>query len=52
VIIKQKDYSNIYNTLVHMLEEKNMLVFLEAIKTIEFLAQLLKSQLKKVKTFV
>jgi hypothetical protein len=38
VVVKTKDYSSIYNTLVHMLEDKNMLVYLEAIKTVELLA--------------
>jgi len=39
-IIKQKDYSVIFNTVLHMLEDKNMLVFLEAIKSLELLASL------------
>ena len=38
VLIKQKDYSLIFNTVLHMLEDKNMLVFLEAIKSVELLA--------------
>ena len=46
----------IYNTIVHMLEDKNMLVFLEAIKTVELLANLIgkENMLKpvKVKTFL
>jgi len=37
-LIKQKDYSLIFNTVLHMLEDKNMLVFLEAIKSVELLA--------------
>jgi ABC-type phosphate/phosphonate transport system ATPase subunit len=41
VIVKQKDYSSILNTIMHMVEDKNMLVFLEAIKTVELLATLL-----------
>jgi len=39
-VIKQKDYSIIFNTVLHMLEDKNMLVFLEAIKSLELLASL------------
>ena len=39
-VIKQKDYSIIFNTVLHMLEDKNMLVFLEAIKALELLATL------------
>jgi len=37
-----KDYSSIYNIVVHMLEDPNMLVFNEALKTLEFLAILLR----------
>jgi len=37
-----KDYSSIFNIVVHMLEDPNMLVFIEAIKMIEYLAVLLK----------
>lgn len=45
--IKQnKDYSQIYNIIVHMLEDANMLVFNEAIKAIEHLAILMKSSIK------
>ena len=38
--IKNKDYTLIYNSVFHMLEDKNMLVFVEAIKTVELLANL------------
>lgn len=47
VVVKLKDYSIIMNTVVHMLEEKNMLVFLEGIKTVELLALILKTALVK-----
>lgn len=54
VIVKQKDYSSILNTIMHMVEDKNMLVFLEAIKTVELLATLLGQAMvktQKTKTF-
>ena len=41
VAIKNKDYTLIYNTVAHMLEDKNMLVFVEAIKTVELLSILI-----------
>ena len=41
VPIKNRDYTLIYNTMAHMLEDKNMLVFLEAIKSVELLANLI-----------
>ena len=41
VVIKNKDYTLIYNTVAHMLEDKNMLVFVEAIKTVELLSILI-----------
>ena len=44
--IKQKDYTSIFNTIQHMIEEKNMLVFVEAIFTIEQLANLLGNNFK------
>ena len=49
-----KDYSSLLNIVVHMLEDPNMLVFIEAIKMIEYLAVLLKSTIKvsKMKQFV
>ena len=54
--MKTKDYTLIFNTVMHMLEDKNMLVFLEAIKTVELLANLLgkDNALKpiKVKTWI
>ena len=56
VPIKNKDYTLIYNTVAHMLEDKNMLVFVEAIKTVELLAYLIGplNYLKqpKVKTWI
>lgn len=53
VTIKQKEYATIFNVLNHMLEDKTMLVYIEAIKTVEILAQLLKFQLKpKIRTFI
>jgi len=39
--IKSRDYTTIFNTVAHMLEDKNMLVFLEGIKTVELLAILI-----------
>ena len=39
--VKNKDYMIIINTIIHMLEDKNMLVFVEAIKTVELLARIL-----------
>ena len=53
-IVKIKDYSGIFNIVVHMLEDPNMLVFIEAIKTVEFLAILLRSSIKspKMKQFI
>ena len=47
--IKVKDYSNIYNIIVHMLEDPNMLVFIEAIKTVEYMSIILKSGIKSSK---
>ena len=41
VPIKNRDYTLIYNTVAHMLEDKNMLVFVEAIKSVELLAILI-----------
>ena len=55
-IVKMKDYTLVFNTMMHMLEDKNMLVFLEAIKTVELLTNLLgkDNSLKpiKVKTWI
>ena len=50
--IKNKDYTLIYNTVAHMLEDKNMLVFVEAIKTVELLSKLIGplNYLKQIKT--
>ena len=39
--VKNKDYTLIYNTVAHMLEDKNMLVFVEAIKSVELLSLLI-----------
>jgi len=49
-----KDYSPIYNVLIHMLEDPNMLVFIEGIKMIDHLCTLLKGSIKasKMKQFV
>lgn len=41
VPVKNKDYTLIFNTVSHMLEDKNMLVFVEAIKSVELLCCLL-----------
>lgn len=35
--MKNKDYSFILNVVFHLLEEKNMLVYLEAIRSVELL---------------
>lgn len=54
--VKNKDYTLIYNTVAHMLEDKNMLVFVEAIKSVELLCCLIGplNYLKqpKVKTWI
>jgi uncharacterized membrane protein len=52
-VIKQKDYSSITNIIFHMLEDKNMLVFTEAMRSVELLAKLdqMKSQ-AKTKQFI
>ena len=52
--VKNKDYTPIYNTVIHMLEDKNILVFKEAIRTVELLSILLQNNLKapKVKTLI
>ena len=39
-VIKQKDYSSITNIIFHMLEDKNMLVFTEAMRSVELLSKL------------
>lgn len=53
VVIKSKDFTNILNTVVHMLEDKNMLVFLEAIKTVELLSILMGTKIQgKLKAFI
>ena len=49
VSAKSKDYTMIFNICVHMLEDKNMLVYLEAIRSIELLSQILGQQIKQVK---
>ena len=52
--IKNRDYTLIYNTVIHMLEDKNMLVFLEGIKTVQLLVYLIGplNYLKQAKTKV
>lgn len=53
LVIKNKDYTLIYNTCIHMLEDKNMLVYMEAIRNVELLSMLLGQGLKpKVKQFI
>jgi hypothetical protein len=49
IVKLNKDYAPIYNVIVHMLEDPNMLVFIEAIKMIEHLCHLLGSSIKQVK---
>lgn len=49
IVKLNKDYSQIYNIVIHMLEDPNMLVFNEGIKTIEFLAFLNKNSIKSSK---
>ena len=53
-VIKIKDYVSIFNIVIHMLEDPNMLVFIEGIKTVEYLAVLLRSAIKsaKMKQFI
>jgi hypothetical protein len=46
-VVKIKDYSTILNIVIHMLEDPNMLVFIEAIKMTEHMCQLLKSNIKQ-----
>ena len=41
--IKTKDYSVIFNVTTHILEDPNMLVFIEGIKTVEYLSILISS---------
>lgn len=36
--VKAKDYSMIFNIVFHLLEDKNMLVFIEAMKSVELLS--------------
>jgi len=54
IVKLSKDYSPIFNVVVHMMEDPNMLVFIEGIKMIEMLACLLKNSIKssKMKKFV
>lgn len=54
VTVKNKDYTMVFNISMHMLEDKNMLVYLEAIRNIELLSQLLGQQIKqtRVKQFL
>ena len=41
-----KDYTLIFNVVTHMLEDSNALVFMEAIKTVEYLSVLLGKNIK------
>lgn len=51
-VVKTKDYSMILNIVFHMLEDKNMLVFMEAIKSVELLTILQQLKKEKVKPFL
>ena len=53
-LVKTKDYSLILNVTTHILEDPNMLVFIEGIKAVEYLSILISSQLKgpKIKNFI
>ena len=53
-VAKIKDYTPTLNIIVHMLEDPNMLVFIEAIKTIEYFSILCGKSVKqaKMKQFV
>lgn len=51
-VVKTKDYSSITNIVFHMLEDKNMLVFMEAIKSVELLSTLQQLKQAKVKPFL
>ena len=52
--LQKKDYSQILNIIGHMLEDSNVLVYMEAIKSVEYLATIMNKQIKakKVKHFV
>ena len=54
VTVASKDYTSIYNVVVHMLEDSNALVFMEAIKTVEYLSMLLGKNIKhqKLRQFI
>lgn len=50
--VKAKDYSMIFNIVFHLLEDKNMLVFIEAMKSVELLSILQQLKAAKVKQFI
>jgi hypothetical protein len=45
-VVKLKDYSQVLNVVVHILEDPNMLVFIEGIKTVEYFSILCKGSIK------
>ena len=50
--VKPKDYSFILNVVFHLLEEKNMLVYLESIRSVELLTILGQIKKERVKAFL
>jgi len=44
--IANKDYTQIFNVVTHILEDSNALVFMEAIKTVEYLSILMGKSIK------
>jgi hypothetical protein len=50
--VKVKDYQMLLNVVFHMLEDKNMLVFMEAIKSVELLSTLQQLKKDKIKPFI
>ena len=47
--VANKDYNVIFNVVTHMLEDSNALVYMEAIKTVEYLSILMGKAIKQQK---
>ena len=47
--VSNKDYNLIFNVVTHMLEDSNALVYMEAIKTVEYLSILMGKAIKQQK---
>ena len=47
--VANKDYNLIFNVVTHMLEDSNALVYMEAIKTVEYLSILMGKAIKQQK---